>query len=238
MLKLTHIELKFNERPLLSNLNLSLKRGDHAVLMGPSGVGKSSILKLAAGLIEPDSGRVERGVAGGRFTVLFQQNALFDSLTALQNLVFVHQAISRESEVGESEQKARTLLERVGLSHVADSRPSALSGGMKKRLALARALITEPELLLLDEPTAGLDPITSRGITDLILELTKLTPGATLLTITSEAPVALRLGKRFFFLFESGLREHTVPTRALAQVDAESARFFFGGDPGPNEGVS
>jgi phospholipid/cholesterol/gamma-HCH transport system ATP-binding protein len=173
----------FGEQKVLDRIDFEVRRGETVTVLGRSGTGKSVLLKLIVGLQRPDEGEVEiNGEATTalpldelnrvRKTVgfLFQQAALYDSFTVEQNVAF---PLQRHTTMSDSERsdRARELLGRVGMEDAAEKMPADISGGMKKRVGLARALALDPKIMLLDEPTAGLDPITAGEINDLIREL-------------------------------------------------------------------
>ena len=175
----------FGDQTVLDGINLQVERGETVAVLGRSGGGKSVLLKLIMRLQTPDSGSIR--VAGQEVTdldgnqlnevrkkvgFLFQQAALYDSLTVEENVAF---PLSRHSRMSENERKdrVRDLLANVGMEHDLQKMPSEISGGMQKRVGLARALALEPEILLFDEPTSGLDPITAAEIGELIRELKK-----------------------------------------------------------------
>ncbi len=173
----------FGEQVVLDGIDLEVARGEALTVLGRSGTGKSVLLKLIVGLQQPDAGSIQIGgqEIGGlpldrlneirkKIGFLFQQAALYDSLTVEENVAF---PLRRHTDRVEGEHKARVrdLLSRMGMEKDLDKMPAEISGGMKKRVGLARALALEPEIMLLDEPTAGLDPITAAEIIDLIRQL-------------------------------------------------------------------
>jgi len=175
----------FGGQKVLNGVNLQVARGETLAILGQSGTGKSVFLKLLIGLLKPDSGSIEvagkelKGVEMGKLNeirrkvgFLFQQSALYDSLSVEENVAF---PLARNSPMALNEQKDRVknLLSQVGMESEGRKMPSEISGGMQKRVGLARALALQPDILLCDEPTAGLDPITAREIEDLILKLQK-----------------------------------------------------------------
>ena len=176
-------------RPVLDEVSLTLEPGTHALLLGWAGSGKTTVLKALAGLLPLDSGAVgwdgERPTRTGRSQVgmVFQTDALFDSLTVEENVLLPLRR--REVANPQARARAREILTRVGLGEALLTLPEHLSGGMRRRVGIARALVTGPSVLLVDDPLAGLDPRTARSITGLILELAV---GKTLLWSAAEPP--------------------------------------------------
>jgi phospholipid/cholesterol/gamma-HCH transport system ATP-binding protein len=170
------------DKPVLDGVSFRVYRGETKIIIGASGSGKSTILKLVMGLDKPDEGRIfvqgediaalsERQLANVRQKIgmVFQESALFDSLPVRENVAYrLYEIGVRDDEI---ENRVRQSLGFVGLEDAIDKMPSELSGGMKRRVALARALISEPDIMLYDEPTAGLDPVTSKKINELIIAL-------------------------------------------------------------------
>jgi phospholipid/cholesterol/gamma-HCH transport system ATP-binding protein len=183
MIKLVDVHKSFGRQKVLNGVNLHLQKGKITVIIGASGVGKSVLLKHMIGLVRPDSGKVFiNGVDLSRlssrelveirkkFGMLFQGAALFDSLNVFENVAFPlieHTKLSR----AEIKKRVEDKLSIVGLQNVGHKMPSELSGGMKKRVGLARAIILEPEAILYDEPTTGLDPIMTDSVDNLILDM-------------------------------------------------------------------
>lgn len=175
------VSLAFEDLNLLDEVSFELKKGETKVMLGVAGSGKSTILKLCLGLIKPDSGHIY--VLGHDITVMreeelfelrskigivFQESALFDSLTVRDNVAF--RLLEEKLPEEEVERRVREALSFVELEHTMDMLPSSLSGGMRRRVGIARAIITHPEILLYDSPTGGLDPITSTTIIELIMK--------------------------------------------------------------------
>jgi phospholipid/cholesterol/gamma-HCH transport system ATP-binding protein len=182
-LSLVSVTKRFGTRAVLDDVTLTIARGRTTVLLGPSGSGKSTVLRLATGLLAPDRGSVltlgddfsrlrrrDLFAARARLGVLFQDNALFSSLTVGENVAFPLVHVARMAAPA-AHAKARALLASVGLEETFARLPDQLSGGQQKRVALARAIALEPELVLFDEPTSGLDPQTSASIDDLIARM-------------------------------------------------------------------
>ena len=177
-----NVSIAFEDKIVLDGISFRLPRGETKALFGTAGSGKSTVLKLTLGLLKPDSGRIY--VLGEDVTqmkeeelfelrrkvgIVFQESALFDSLTVRENVAF---RLMEEGEVDEAEieRRVREALSFVELEHTMDMLPSELSGGMRRRVAIARAIITQPEVLLYDSPTGGLDPVTSTTIIELIVK--------------------------------------------------------------------
>ena len=182
ILEMKNVVKYYGATAVLNGISFSVFRGETKIIIGASGSGKSTILKLIMGLDKPDEGQIfvegeditkfgERQLVSVRQKIgmVFQESALFDSLSVRENVAY------RLYELGDDEQeidsRVRQVLGFVGLEEAIDKMPSELSGGMKRRVALARALIDEPEIMLYDEPTAGLDPVTSKKINELIITL-------------------------------------------------------------------
>jgi phospholipid/cholesterol/gamma-HCH transport system ATP-binding protein len=181
-----HVYKKFGSNVVLDDFNLIVRPEENVVVMGKSGAGKSVLIKCIIGLMRPDSGRVE--VLGknipdlnhdeldrirAKVGFLFQSNALYDSMTVRKNLEFPLRRHWINLAQKEVEAMVLEALENVGLASAVDMMPEELSGGMRKRVALARTLILKPEIILYDEPTTGLDPITGKGISTLIVDIQK-----------------------------------------------------------------
>jgi phospholipid/cholesterol/gamma-HCH transport system ATP-binding protein len=210
-------------------VELHVARGASACLVGPSGSGKTVLLKLIAGLHLPDAGRVT--VKSNSVGMLFQQNALFNSLTVLENLLFPLRE-RKGIEGPAAHQRALHFLESVGLSGTEQLSPDALSGGMQKRLGIARALIIEPEVVLYDDPTAGLDPITSRTIAQLIRRL-QIENGTTVVAVTNDMHRAYELGDTIFLLAQGKLTRGGCEKEVRESLDPALRQFVRGLQEGP-----
>ena len=185
MVEVENVSKSFGDNVVLDNISFNVREGENFVVFGRSGTGKSVLLKCMVGLLEPDSGNIKiDGQSVINISIdrmnqirkhigfLFQSAALYDSMTVRENLEF---PLIRNFQFSAEERlaKVKDVLEKVGLEKAIDMKPSELSGGMKKRIGLARTIITEPMLILYDEPTTGLDPITTKEISQLIVELQK-----------------------------------------------------------------
>ena len=234
MIQARGLAIGFNGRAVFCDVNLEVVEGESAVVIGPSGGGKSVLLKVLCGLLTPDAGTVELG--SDDLGMLFQRNALFDSMTCEENLTFP--LAERKGIVGsEARDRAGRMLAAVGLAGNERLFPDEISGGMQKRLGIARALIVEPRILLYDEPTAGLDPVTSRIIAALMLEVSGRAGGArgrtTLLTVTNDMQRAYQIADRIYFMARGGLREGGSPAAVQGTADPELRQFIYGLAQGP-----
>jgi phospholipid/cholesterol/gamma-HCH transport system ATP-binding protein len=196
MITFENIYKSFGGNHVLRGVTLTVERGESMVIIGGSGSGKSVLIKTVLGLVEPDSGQilvdgedvtqVKRDAFLSRFGMLFQGGALFDSMPVWQNVAFRLQRGALKRPRAEAREIAIEKLRRVGLApEVADRFPAELSGGMQKRVSLARAIAAEPEIIFFDEPTTGLDPIMSGVINELIREIV-VEMGVTAMTITHD----------------------------------------------------
>lgn len=180
------LKKSFGSRDVLKNINLNVKKGENVVILGKSGTGKSVTIQCIVGMLIPDKGELtvfgeavaelkEKELKELRMKIgfLFQGGALYDSMTVRENLEFPLTRVLRIKDQDEIDKRVAEALDDVGLADAIDKMPSDLSGGMRKRVALARTIIVQPEIILYDEPTTGLDPITSREISELILKIQK-----------------------------------------------------------------
>ncbi|NQY14680.1 MAG: ATP-binding cassette domain-containing protein [Henriciella sp.] len=214
LLELKDVHKSFGPKQVLKGVNLDVSPGKSLVVLGGSGSGKSVMLKNALGLMTPDQGQIlfdgddvthdqgkTREAMRARIGMLFQSAALFDSLTVWENIAF-RLLNSDGLKRKEAKERAVESLKQVRLgSDVADLTPAEISGGMQKRVGLARAIVSKPELIFFDEPTTGLDPITADAINDLIVEQTKAL-GAAAISITHDMASARKIADEIAMLFE------------------------------------
>lgn len=213
-IKVENLHKSFGDKVVLDGVSLEVKKGESLVVIGGSGTGKSVLIKTILGILTPDQGKIfidgeevkkaSRKVKEkfhAKFGMLFQGGALFDSLTVWENISF---RLRNRERVNREDAKALAIkkLAQVGLSaEVADLYPSELSGGMQKRVALARAIAAEPEIIFFDEPTTGLDPIMADVINDLIVKCSKEL-GATTITITHDMHSAKKIGNKLAMIYK------------------------------------
>jgi phospholipid/cholesterol/gamma-HCH transport system ATP-binding protein len=247
MIELRGLHKSFGQNHVLAGVNLSIAHGKSMVIIGGSGTGKSVLLKSILGLITPDQGQIlvdgqdvtqaDRDAFLARFGMLFQGGALFDSLPVWQNIAFRLMRGSLKRPKDEARDIALEKLRRVGLKpDVADRFPAELSGGMQKRVSLARAIAAEPEIIFFDEPTTGLDPIMSGVINDLIREIV-VDMGATAMTITHDM-TSVRTIADDIAMLHAGRIQWTGPVGDMDQSgDPYIAQFINGRADGPIEAI-
>jgi phospholipid/cholesterol/gamma-HCH transport system ATP-binding protein len=239
VIELRNVSLTFDREAILRHVSLRVEAGERLVIIGPSGQGKSTLLKLMCGIIHPTEGEVlingknletistaERNEARRKMGMLFQKNALFDSLTCYENVIFPLQEVTQISQ-DDADKKVLNLLDRVGLSHAAQLYPDEISGGMQKRLGIARALALEPDIIFYDDPTAGLDPITSRKIIELVIELQELKK-STLVAITNDMNRAYQLGHRILMVTEQQALVAGTPAETRGTSNLQIKNFIHG----------
>ena len=245
MITFENIHKSFGSNHVLRGVNLTVERGESMVIIGGSGTGKSVLIKTVLGLVEPDSGRilvdgqdvtqVKRDAFLSRFGMLFQGGALFDSMPVWQNVAFRLQRGALKRPPAEAREIAIEKLRRVGLApDVADRFPAELSGGMQKRVSLARAIAAEPEIIFFDEPTTGLDPIMSGVINELIREIV-VEMGVTAMTITHDMTSVDTIADKVAMLHR-GTIQWCGPRAQMAQSgDPHVDQFVNGRAEGPIE---
>jgi phospholipid/cholesterol/gamma-HCH transport system ATP-binding protein len=214
VVEMEHLKKSFANKHVLRDINLTVNKGENLVVLGKSGTGKSVLIKCIIGLMDPDEGNMVilgRNIFGlkekelieirKKIGFLFQSGALYDSMTVRENLEFPLRRQVRSTSKEEMNLLVKEALENVGLSETIDMSTSELSGGMRKRLGLARTLILKPEIMLYDEPTTGLDPITSKEISSLILEVQKKYNTSSII-ITHDIECAKLIANRIIVLKE------------------------------------
>ncbi len=243
-IELINIHKSFNSNHVLRGVNLDIIKGESMVVIGGSGSGKSVLMKHIIGLLKPDKGKVlvdgeeinnlkgkELNRIRKRFGMLFQAGALFDSLTVWENVGFgliEHTNLSKNNV----REKVTEKLRMVGLEGIEDMKPSELSGGMKKRVALARAIAMEPEILLYDEPTTGLDPIMADVINDLIINMREKLK-ITSLAITHDMKSAYKIADRIAMLFQGKIIHIDTPEALEKTENPIVQQFIRGSATGP-----
>jgi phospholipid/cholesterol/gamma-HCH transport system ATP-binding protein len=247
MIELNQVCKSFGKNHVLKGIDLSILRGQSMVVIGGSGTGKSIMLKAILGLVKPDSGRItldgedvtktDRDAFLARFGMLFQGGALFDSLTVWENVAFRLLRGPAKRSKDEARAIAIEKLRRVGLKpETADLFPAELSGGMQKRVGLARAIAAEPEIIFFDEPTTGLDPIMAGVINTLIREIV-VEMGVTAMTITHDMSSVRAIADRVAMLHQ-GVIQWTGPVAQLDETrDPYVQQFIHGRANGPIESV-
>ncbi len=235
--EIEHLKKSFGSNSVLKDINLKIEKGENLVVFGKSGSGKSVLIKCLVGLIEPDDGKVvllgkdiselkdeELNILRKKVGFLFQSAALYDSMTVRENLEFPLRDLKSKPKE-EIDALVIEALKNVGLEAAIDKMPSELSGGMRKRVGLARTLILKPEIILYDEPTTGLDPITSKEISQLILEVQKKYNTASII-ITHDVECARITANRIIILKDgTSVAEGTF--NELSESKDEWVRSFF-----------
>jgi phospholipid/cholesterol/gamma-HCH transport system ATP-binding protein len=244
MIELRDVRKSFGRQEVLRGVTLTIPRGQITAIIGRSGGGKSVLLKHLIGLIRPDSGQVlvggvDLGPLRGkaldrvreRFGVLFQGGALFDSMTVFDNVAF---PLREKTRLPEGEIAARVMqrLEAVGLADMGHKYPAELSGGMKKRAALARALIQDPEIILFDEPTTGLDPILLNSIHRLIMDAHKRF-GFTAVVVSHDIPEIFDIAQTVAMLHDGIVTECGPPELLMGSSNPVVRQFITGSSEGP-----
>lgn len=216
VITIAHLSKRFGSNIVLNDFNMIVQQAENVVVLGKSGVGKSVLIKCIIGLLKPDSGNITvlgKSITGlshdeldrvrAKVGFLFQSNALYDSMTVRENLEFPLRRHWIRMSQPEVDAMVMEALSNVGLAHTVDMMPSELSGGMRKRIALARTLILKPEIILYDEPTTGLDPVTGKEISTLMVEIQKKYQASSIIIshdmncvrLTSDRVVVLMDGK-------------------------------------------
>jgi phospholipid/cholesterol/gamma-HCH transport system ATP-binding protein len=244
MIKITHLEKSFGNNAVLCGINLTIEKGQTTVVIGQSGSGKSVLLKHLIGLLKPDAGQIlidgvditrlredELQRVTRKFGLLFQGAALFDSMTVAENVRFGLDRYTQYSEA-EIQQAISESLAMVGLRRVENLMPHQLSGGMKKRVGLARAIAYRPEVMLYDEPSTGIDPIRADAINDLINKL-KREMKVTSVVITHDMVSSYKIADKIAMLYRGQIIEVGTPEEIQNSANPVIQQFIHGHADGP-----
>ena len=242
--ELRDVKMQFEEKKVLDGLSLTVRPQDRLVIMGQSGSGKSTILRLILGILQPNSGSIffkqfeitrlkRRKLQQVRrhIGMVYQYSALLSSRTVRDNVALPLEELTDKSRE-EIDEIVDQKLELVGMKDSKDGLPSELSGGMKKRVSLARALVMEPELILFDEPVAGLDPVIASVIDELIISLSEKSKVKSI-TVTHEMGSAFRIGTRMAMLYQGKIIEDAEPEKFKQSANPVVAQFLSGSTEGP-----
>ena len=244
MISIKGLRKRLGTRNVLDGVDLEIRTGESVVVLGPSGTGKSVLLKHVIGLMRPDAGSIqidgeelvglresEMNVIRRRFGMLFQGAALFDSMNVGENVAL---ALREHTDMSEPDiqQRVTERLEWVGLKNIETMRPSSLSGGMRKRVGLARAIAMDPQFILYDEPTTGLDPIMSDIIDQLIRSLQKRM-NVTSVVVTHDLRSAFKVGDRLAMLLDGHIVAEGTPDEMQTSKDPVVRQFMEGTSDGP-----
>lgn len=244
IIRVVDLHKSFGQKKIHNGISFDLEEGETMTIIGGSGTGKSVLLKQIIGLIKPDKGRIliegeditrldedELTRVQKKMGYVFQEAALFDSLSVGENVAFGLCSVM-ECEPPAALKIARQKLAMVGLSGIEDLKPSQLSGGMKKRVGIARAIAMGPEILLYDEPTTGLDPVMSDVISDLILRL-KEDSGTTAIAVTHDMKSAYKISDRIAMLFNGQILQISTPEEIQNSPNPIVRQFISGSSHGP-----
>lgn len=244
-IKVRGLEKSFGPKEVLRGVDLDVERGESLVILGGSGTGKSVLLKHLIGLLRPDAGTIE--VQGtdlsdlgdrelihfrSRYGMAFQEGALFDSMSVRRNIAFPLERVRPKRTKDEIRRRVDECLDIVGLEGAGDKMPSELSGGMRRRVGFARAIALEPQILLFDEPTTGLDPVMTAVIDEVITGLQR-TLGSTTITITHDLTSAFRIADRLAMIHQGRILAIDTPERFRGLDDPRVRQFLDGDAEGP-----
>lgn len=238
VIEISNLSKSFGTQTVLNGITLQLEQGENLVVLGKSGSGKSVLIKCIAALITPDSGKISvlgqdvftlkrEALAELRKQIgfMFQNGALYDSMTVKENLEFPLRRIKKDMNDKDLLQKVEETLEQVGLKDTLNKMPSQLSGGMRKRISLARTIVLDPLIMLYDEPTAGLDPVTSDEISNLILDVQKTYKTSSVI-ITHDIACAKTIADRMVMLKDGKIYLEGNKDAILKSSDPEIKAFF------------
>lgn len=243
LIEFKHVKKAFDSNVVYTDLTLDIFKGETITIIGGSGSGKSVMLKLLLGLMEADGGNIHfdgKNIVGmdtsdlikmrKRFGMLFQGGALFDSMTVAENVAYPVREHYKDYDEEKIAEIVREKLEVIGLSDIESMMPSDLSGGMKKRVALARAIATDPEVILYDEPTTGLDPTNTKRINELIVSLQKRFK-VTSIVVTHDMASAFKVSDRLALLYDRKI-EFAGTKAEIDRSDNQVVRSFISGEIG------
>jgi phospholipid/cholesterol/gamma-HCH transport system ATP-binding protein len=244
LVEVDDVVLRFGDKTVLDGISFTVRRGERLVVMGQSGGGKSTLLRLILGILKPTSGRVlfsgtdvahlprrQLNAMRARIGMVYQYSALISSLTVRDNLALPMEELSDKS-TSEIDHLIEGRLAAVDMSGSEGKMPSELSGGMRKRVGLARALMLEPELILYDEPSAGLDPVTSSVIDELIVNTSERTQSSAII-VTHEMDSAFRIATRMAMLYQGKIIADDAPEHFKHSDNEVVAQFVSGSTHGP-----
>lgn len=239
VIDISQLKKSFGSQEILKDITLQLGSGENLVVMGKSGSGKSVLIKCLVGLLKPDSGSItilDQDVTGlqrkelnqlrQKIGFLFQSGALYDSMTVKQNIEFPLRRIKKGLTENEIAAKVQEVLENVDLVDALNKMPSALSGGMRKRISLARTIVVDPLIMLYDEPTTGLDPVTSDEISALIMDVQKKYKTSSII-ITHDIKCALHTANRMIMLKDGSVYKEGKPEEFKQSTDEYIQSFSF-----------
>ncbi len=248
MIEIRGLKKRLGTRQVLDGVDLDIKTGETLVVLGPSGTGKSVLLKHIVGLMDADAGSIqvdgeeivgrresELNVVRRRFGMLFQGSALFDSMSVGENVAFALRQHKRWTEE-QITQRVAERLEWVGLKNIENSKPSSLSGGMRKRVGLARAIVMDPQFMLYDEPTTGLDPITA-DVIDLLIRNLQERLNVTSLVVTHDLGSAFKVANRMAMLYQGKVVFSGTADEARHTDNPYLKQFMDGSSDGPIQPV-
>ncbi|MCR4881702.1 MAG: ATP-binding cassette domain-containing protein [bacterium] len=233
MIEVKNICKKFDEKVVLKDITFKVNSGETLAVVGVSGSGKSTILKIICGLLEPDSGEVILG--DDNLAMLFQYSALFDSLNISDNISFAlneNEAFKGKYSKAQIKDIVKEKLQLVGLSGIEQNFPNELSGGMQKRVSFARGIVTDPKIILYDEPTAGLDPISSTVIED-YMQVLKKELGAASIVVTHQMSTITRTADKVIMLYNAGIVWAGTPDEMLKCDNEYTKQFVEAQKTGP-----
>ena len=244
VVELQDVHLRFGEKEILKGITFQVRERERYVVMGKSGGGKSTLLRLVLGILRPEKGSVQfNGLEVTRMGrhrlnrmrqkigMVYQYSALISSLNVRQNLALPLEELT-DKKPKEINELVAEKLKMVGMCDSIDAMPAELSGGMRKRIGLARALMNDPELILYDEPSAGLDPVTSSTIDELMIELSEKI-GATSIIVTHEMDSAFKVATRMAMIYEGAIHAEGTPQEIRECPDPVVSQFITGNTEGP-----